>query len=47
LSYTRENFDEFEIKSFEKSVVKEFNDKKTKTIFYDETRINDLVTSGK
>jgi len=44
---TRENVIEFEIKSLEKSVVKEYKDKKTKSIFYDETRNNYLVTSGK
>lgn len=48
---TRENFDEFEKKAIEKSVTKEYKDlktrKKIKSIFYDETRHNDLITSGR
>lgn len=51
ITNTRENFDKFERKAIEKSVRKEYKDlktgKKIKSIFYDETRHNDLITSGR
>jgi hypothetical protein len=48
---TRENVDEFERKAIEKSITKKYKDSKTrkkiKSIFHDEIRQNDLITSGR